>query len=244
MSTGLLAATSSPSPLWYFTRATGIVALVLLTASVVLGILSLRRTSTMVWPRFITAGLHRSVSLLVVLVLVGHVVTAELDTFAPIGWAAVILPFASAYRPVWLGLGTVALDMLVALAVTSLLRKHLGYRTWRAIHWLAYLCWPIAVLHGVGTGTDTRLSWVLGITAVCVAAVTSSGIWRLAEGWPSGASTRVAVASLGAVVLAAGIAWTINGPLQTGWARRAGTPHTLLSAPASKSAASDREVTA
>jgi len=220
------------SPLWYFTRGTGLVALVLLSGSVILGIASLSRATSATWPRFVTAGLHRSVSLLVVLLLAAHIITAEFDTFAPIGWAAVGVPFVSTYRPLWLGLGTVAFDLLIALCITSLLRAHLGYRAWRAVHWLAYLCWPVAVLHGLGTGTDTRLSWVLGTTVVCVAAVVAAGIWRLAQGWPSAPSMRMAIAATGLVVLTVGTAWTIRGPLQPGWARRAGTPRNLLEATA------------
>jgi len=230
MTPDLLAVTSAGSPLWYLTRGTGLVALVLLTVSVVLGVASLSRASSPAWPRFLTAGLHRFVSLFVVLVLAAHILTAELDTFAPIGWAAVVVPFRSPYRPIWLGLGTLSFDLLAALALTSLLRERIGYRAWRAVHWLAYLCWPVAVVHGLGTGTDTRLSWVLGLSVACVAAVVVAAIWRLAQGWPADASTRVVLGALGAAALMVGAAWTVKGPMHTGWARRAGTPHTLLGA--------------
>ena len=81
---------------------------------------------------------------------------------------------------------------MIALTVTSLLRSRMGYRTWRAVHWTAYACWPVALLHGLGTGTDTQVSWVLLLTLVCVAAVAALVAWRLAVGWPAHAAFRVA----------------------------------------------------
>ena len=130
------------------------VALVLLTASVVLGVLEVKRWSTERWPRFVTAGLHKNISLLSVVFLAIHIATTVVDGFAPIGWLDVVIPFRSPYRPLWLGLGAVAVDLLIALTVSSLLRGRIGHRAWRAIHWAAYACWPVAALHGMGTGTD------------------------------------------------------------------------------------------
>lgn len=221
-------AVAGPSPLWYLTRGTGLVALLLLTASVALGVASTGHWAAPSWPRFVTAGLHRSVSLLVVVVLAVHIVTAELDTFAPVGWLAVVVPFASSYRAMWLGLGTVAFDLLVALVVTSLLRGRLGYRTWRAVHWAAYLSWPVALVHALGTGTDARLGWVQLLAVVCVVVVIAAGGWRLAHGWPAGRGRRVASGTAAAVTLVAVAVWAVTGPLRAGWAKRAGTPPTLL----------------
>ncbi len=227
---------AGPSPLWYLTRGTGLVALILLSASVVLGVVNVSRWGPTRWPRFATAGLHRNVSLLVVVVLAVHIVTAEADTFAPVGWLAVVVPFGSTYRPVWLGLGTLAFDLVLALVVTSLLRHRLGYRAWRAVHWAAYLSWPVAVVHGLGTGTDTRLGWVLLVDVGCVAGVVVALGWRLVHGWPASARTRLAggVATVATVVVAG--LWTASGPLRPGWARRAGTPATLLAAGSSPAA--------
>ncbi|HWG72707.1 MAG TPA: ferric reductase-like transmembrane domain-containing protein [Acidimicrobiales bacterium] len=223
-----LLAAAGPSPLWYLTRGTGLVALILLTASVALGVLNTSRWARPSWPRFATAGLHRNVSLLVVVVLAIHIITAELDTFAPVGWAAVVVPFASSYRPIWLGLGTLAFDLIVALVVTSLLRGRLGYRTWRAVHWAAYVSWPVAVLHGLGTGTDARLAWVQLIAVACTLAVGVAVAWRLAKGWPSRPGPRLAGGAVTVLAVAAAVGWAVTGPLRPGWAKRAGTPSTLL----------------
>ena len=230
--TAPLIATVGPSPLWYLTRGTGLVSLVLLTATMALGNLQVSRWSSPRWPRFVTLGLHRNLSLLVLVVLAVHIITAELDPFAPVGWLAVAVPFASAYRPVWLGLGTLAFDLLMALVVTSLVRSRLGYRAWKAVHWGAYVCWPIALVHGLGTGTDPRLGWVKWLTVSCAGVVVAAGSWRLVKGWPTERALRVTVGMVAVVSIATVSAWAATGPLRPGWARKAGTPARLLRASA------------
>jgi sulfoxide reductase heme-binding subunit YedZ len=229
----VLLATTAPSPLWYLTRGTGLVALVLLTGAVTLGIITTSRWHRPGWPRFASLELHRNVSLLVVVVLVIHVVTAELDTFAPVGWLAALVPLSSAYRPVWLGVGTLGFDLILAVIVTSLLRSRLGYRSWRAVHWFAYLSWPLAMIHGLGTGSDTHLGWVQVIYVISVAVVLVAVGWRLVGDWPSRAVFRAGVGITVALVLVGAAAWAYGGPLKPGWARRAGTPSRLLASSSS-----------
>jgi sulfoxide reductase heme-binding subunit YedZ len=177
----LSAGATGVSPLWYATRATGVVALVLLTVSVMLGIAGAVRFTAPGLPRVVTAGLHRNVSLLVVCLITIHVLTAVLDSYAGIGFVSAVVPFSSHYRGFWLGLGTIAFDLLLAVALTSMVRDRLSYRTWRAVHWLAYACWPIALWHGLGTGTDSRLTWLLVLDALCVAGVVDAMWWRLSR---------------------------------------------------------------
>ncbi len=231
-------ASVGPSAYWYLTRGTGAVALVLLTVSVVVGIIGSLRVSAPRWPRFAIDVVHRDVSLLVIVLLAVHIATSVLDSFTTISLTAAVIPFISGYRPFWLGLGTLAFDLLLALAVTSLLRRRLGYQRWRAIHWLAYASWPIAVLHGLGTGTDTKVWWMLALTAACVAAVVVAVCVRIA-----GAESRPELRAPGiALCLATPVAlfaFTVLGPLEKGWAKRSGTPSTLLAhtaAPAATSA--------
>jgi DMSO/TMAO reductase YedYZ heme-binding membrane subunit len=223
-------AAAGPSAYWYLTRGTGLVTLVLLTASLLLGIVQERRWAPAASPRFIVVSLHRAVSLLVVVLLAVHVVTAVLDSFAPIPLLDAVLPFAGSYRPIWLGLGAIGCDLILALTVTSLLRRRLGLRAWRAVHWSAYACWPVALAHGWGTGSDTRTGWMLGVTLACAAAVLVAVGWRLA----GTRRVRVRTAAIGgcvAVCAALGVLlW--RGPLAGGWARRAGTPPTLLASTA------------
>ena len=148
---------SSGRELWYLSRGTGFVTLILLTATVVLGIVDQQRWSSRAWPRFVLDKLHRNLSLLVLCVLGIHVATVVMDSFVPIRLVDAIVPFRSGYRPLWVGLGALALDMLLAIAITSGLRRHLGHRAWRAVHWLAYAAWPVALVHSFGTGTGLRL---------------------------------------------------------------------------------------
>jgi DMSO/TMAO reductase YedYZ heme-binding membrane subunit len=126
------------------------------------------------WPRFLTTGLHRNLSLTAVVFLALHIVTAVVDPFTHLGWLAAVVPFSSYYRTFWLGLGVIAFELLIAITVTSLVRGLIGLSAWRAIHWLSYASWPIAVLHGFGTGTDTLSTWMLAIDGVCIAAVAGS----------------------------------------------------------------------
>ena len=197
----------------------------------VLGLTEAVRYTRPGWPRFVVSALHKNAALLAVAALAVHIITSVLDTYAPIHIADVFFPFVSAYRPIWVGLGAVAVDLLLALVITSLVRERLGYRAWRAIHWTAFACWPVAVVHGLGSGSDTRLGWVQVIYLVCVAAVLLALWWRLAQGWSRVSASRRGTAVLASVVLPVAVAvWAFRGPLQSGWARRSGTPIALLGA--------------
>lgn len=221
-------AAAGPSAYWYLARATGVVSLVLLTASVVLGVLGPLRVSAPRWPRFAIDSLHRDISLLVIAVLAVHIITSVLDSFTSISLVNSVIPFTGSYRPLWLGFGAFSFDLLIALAVTSLVRRRLGYRAWRAIHWLAYVSWPVAVLHGLGTGSDTKAWWSLLITVVCVVAV-SAAVWvRVQQAGAVREDVRMPALAATVVVPVAIAAFTLLGPLQKGWAKKAGTPTTLL----------------
>jgi methionine sulfoxide reductase heme-binding subunit len=220
---------SSSKAYWYLTRSTGVVALVLLSAIVILGTLSpMRLAGTERWPRFAIGRLHRDLSLLVLVFLALHIVTSVLDTFAPIAWLDAVIPWHSSYRPLWLGFGALAFDLLVALTITSLVRHRLGYERWRAIHWLAYASWPIAVLHGLGSGSDQKQSWSLLLTLACTAAVLVAIVIRVARALHADDEARAGWIAL-ALATPVGIAiFALQGPLQSGWAARAGTPPTIL----------------
>ena len=181
--TGPLAALA-PKALWYLTRGTGAVTLLLLTAAVVLGVLTSVRWTSPTWPRFVIEWLHRNVSLVVVAFLAVHVASAVIDGFVPLRWIDAVVPFSAGYRPLWIGFGAVALDLLLALVVTSLLRVRLGYRSWRVVHWSAYACWPVALVHSLGAGSDAWRGWMLVVDGLVVLLVAASICWRVAVGWP------------------------------------------------------------
>jgi hypothetical protein len=222
--------------LWYLTRGTGAVTLILLTLTVALGVMNVRRARTIRIPRFVLDAVHRNAALLAVAFLLVHVGTAVLDRFAPIRLMDVIIPFGSGYRPVWLGFGAVAFDLLIAVAVTSMLRRRLGYRAWRATHWAAYACWPIALIHGLGTGSDTKTTWMLGLTAACVIVIIVAVTARATAGWPEHSGARISALAASAFVPLGLLVWLPAGPLAAGWALRAGTPPALIAAGSSASA--------
>ena len=193
----MITAAATSKAVWYLMRGSGVVSLILLTASFVLGITTAVRWATARWPRFVVEGLHKNVSLLAVVFLGVHIVTAVLDGYVPIRWIDTVLPFASKYQPLWIGLGALAFDMLVAVIVTSLLRVRLGHRVWRATHWLAYACWPVAIVHGLGVGSDSGQPWMQVIDLVAVAAVVSAVCWRLVvTGWRAPKPRPLAVATV------------------------------------------------
>ena len=226
MSVSLVAA--GPSIYWYLTRSTGAVALLLLTFAIALGVLDVRRFSTPRWPRFLVDSLHRNVSLLAMVFLGLHILTSVLDSFAPISLLDAFIPFAGSYRPFWLGLGAISFDLLLAVTVTSLLRKRMGYSSWRAVHWLTYASWPIALLHGLGTGSDVKSTWLLGLSLACMAVVLAAVLARVIAGWPENIGRRGAALAGAAAFSLFLILWLPGGPLGAEWARRSGTPSSLL----------------
>ena len=235
---------SAPSAYWYGTRGAGLVALLLLTASVVIGVVDLSRWQSERWPRFVVDGLHRTVSMLAVAMVAVHVLTTVADGFTPIGLQDAVIPFASPYRRLWLGLGTLAFDLLLAVTLTSVLRRRIGQRTWRAVHWTAYACWPLALVHGLGTGSDTPVPWALMLTATCLFAVLIAVGWRVAAASAADPRMRGLAGSLGAAALLALVLWVAAGPLGPNWARRAGTPAAVLASVGSGPASSTADVSA
>ncbi len=171
----------SSTAFWYASRTTGIVALLLLTAVLVLGILVSRQGRLPGLPRFAVTAIHRNLSLLSVAFIAVHVLTAVLDTFVSIPLAAGIIPFASGYERLWLGLGAISLDLMLAMIVTSLLRGRMNRLLWRAIHLLAYLSWPIAFAHSIGSSNDLQQGWMLVMAIGCALIVAAAVIWRLAH---------------------------------------------------------------
>jgi predicted ferric reductase len=221
-------ATIGPSTWWYLTRSTGAVSLILLSAAVALGVIDVQRWASPRWPRFVIDSLHRNVSLLALVFLLLHIITSVLDSFAPIALVDAVIPFTGSYRPFWLGLGAVSFDLILAVIITSLLRQRMGYSVWRAVHWLTYASWPIALLHSYGTGSDVKVGWMLWLGVACLAVVVTAILIRVLAGWPEQLRTRTAaLAGTGAFSLFL-LLWMPGGPLGSEWARRSGTPSTLL----------------
>ncbi len=214
--------------LWYLTRATGLVSLILLSITVVLGTVASVGWTTDRWPRFLSQSVHRNLSLFCLALIAIHVVSTVGDGYVPIGLADAVIPFRSPYRPVWVGLGALAFDMLLAVAITSALRRRIGAAAWRGVHWLAYACWPIAVVHGLGSGSDARLPGATLVFVACTGSVVAAVAWRLVAGRARSVGWRLGGALAAAAVLLVITAFAVGGPLRPGWSRRAGTSSALL----------------
>ena len=169
--------------LWFLSRGSGLILLMLFSVVVVLGVATRTGSASARWPRFAVMELHRTLALFAVGLLGVHFVTAILDPFVSIGWAALAVPFVSPYRPRAIGLGTLAVDLGAAVLLTSLARRYLGYRAWRAVHWLAYVAWPVAFMHTIRAGADLGVWWVSllewGSAAIVVTAVLARLLGRI-----------------------------------------------------------------
>jgi len=165
--------------LWAFGRVSGFVSLALFTAAVVLGILTRSGRPLFAIPRFSVTLIHRNISLLATVFLILHVGSLMLDSFAKLNVIDVFVPFLGAFKPFWQGLGTVAFDLVLAVVATGLLRHRIGQKSFRAVHWLTYAMWPIALAHAIGNGTNGTAGWFLLLAVGAVAAVGAAVVWRL-----------------------------------------------------------------
>ncbi|PZS34526.1 MAG: ferric reductase [Pseudonocardiales bacterium] len=170
------------SALWFLSRGSGIVLLVLMTLVVLLGLLTRAGRPLPGLPRFAVAGLHRNASLLSLAFLAVHIGTAVIDSYVTLGWLDAVLPFTAAYHPLSIGLGALSVDLLLAIVVTSLLRQRIGRRIWRFVHSSAYAAWPVAIAHSLALGPDIGHGFLLWLTLACIAAPVAAIAWRA---WPS-----------------------------------------------------------
>jgi predicted ferric reductase len=175
----MMLAIETPKFVWYLMRGSGMVSLVLITVTVALGLIGVGRLRSARWSRSLTAGLHRNVSLLAVCFLAVHIVTALLDSWIGLAWFGAIIPFSSSYRPLWVGLGALSFDLLLAVMATSLFRTRIGHRSWRWVHWSAWLMWPLAAAHALGSGTDAGGGWGLALVLGCLGALVAAAICRV-----------------------------------------------------------------
>jgi methionine sulfoxide reductase heme-binding subunit len=175
----MMATAGTPAFVWYLMRGSGLVALVLLSVTLALGVVGVKRWGSTRWPRIVTTGLHRNVSLLAVCFLGVHILTALVDNWIGLSWFGVVIPFQSTYRPIWVGMGALALDLLIAVMATSLLRRHIGRRSWRLVHWSTWALWPVALAHVLGSGSDVGSGWALGMVVACAAMVLAAVVWRV-----------------------------------------------------------------
>lgn len=223
-----MSSAGSPSLSWFVARGSGMLAYILLTAVVVLGIAVSRRWHNERWPRMLVEATHRWLTITFFIFIAVHTVTVLVDPFTHFGLKDVLVPFGSYYRTIWLGLGVIATELGLAIGLSVFLRPLIGYRAWHILHLLTYVLFPLSLLHGIGTGTDTQETWATAIYALSVVLVFGVLIWRTMDlhAW-----RRVAL--IGSVAgSAALVVWCLRGPYAPGWAVASGTPKTLLQASA------------
>jgi len=165
--------------LWFAARGSGIVSLLLVTASVCFGLLTVARFWHASWPRFFNLEMHRRISLLAIVFNVVHIATAVLDPFAKLGWSAALVPLISTYRPIPVAMGVVSMYLFVALIITGLLRAHMPQGLWRVIHWTSYAMWPLALAHSFLAGSDAGSLWMLAIGGISLGAVGACLLFRI-----------------------------------------------------------------
>ena len=164
--------------MWYLNRSTGVVTIVLLTITTVLGVLAIGGRPAGRLPRFVTQAFHRNVALLAMLLLTAHLVTAVLDEFVEIKWYEAFVPFVGSFEPLWVGFGAIAVDLMIIVILTSLFRTRMKHNLWRGIHITAYAMWALAISHGIAIGTDMTESLYV-LTVVCAISVPLAAIYRL-----------------------------------------------------------------
>jgi hypothetical protein len=207
---------------WDVARAGGFVSYGLVTLAVSLGLVLRNRWQTRRWPRLVTNELHGYVSLLALVFIAVHVTAVAVDPFTRFGLAAVLVPFATQYRTLWMSLGIVGLYLLLAVWVSSKLRARLGHRAWRLLHLLSFAVYSAATLHGLGTGSDTRTVWGALTYAVSVGLVGSLLAVRLVAPAGAGSRPRPLLAAAAAVAVIGGVFWSATGPFAADWSARAG----------------------
>jgi len=176
--------------LWALGRGTGVVALITFTLSIVLGIMS-RSGRSFGLGRFGVQEVHRTAALTGTGLVLAHLVSLFFDPYAQLTLVDSVVPFLGSYRAIWLGLGTVAIDLLLVVTLVSLLRDRVGPRVFRAVHWATYAFWPVALLHSLGTGTDAGTWWFRAIAVACVGAVSGVVGWRLLPSYDERGHARI-----------------------------------------------------
>ena len=165
--------------LWFAARGSGVVSLLMFTAVVCFGLVTVARFWHESWPRFFNLEMHRRLSLLSLVFLAVHIIAAILDPFAKLGLDAALVPFASSYRPLPMAFGVVAFYLILALTITGLLRMRIPWRFWRPIHWTSYAMWPLALAHSIFSGSDEGSLWMYAVIGACVVAVGACLSWRI-----------------------------------------------------------------
>lgn len=167
--------TGDQSWLWYISRGTALVALLMLTVAVALGVVTWGRTTFSGIPRFAWQGIHRNAAIMGSTLVAIHIVAALIQPWSQLGILNVVSPIASRSDPA----AVVGVEGLTLVFVTSAARRALTPRLWRGLHLLVYPTWLLTVVHALRRGSDAATPWGMGVIAGCCSVVAVTLIWRL-----------------------------------------------------------------
>ena len=222
------AVVSNTKFLWYISRATGVIALVLLGIVLTLGILTASKSTPLGVGKFIGPDLHRRLSISTLVFLVAHIVSAILDPFVSVGLGATLIPFEAKYRPLWVGLGTVSFDLLLIIVATSVVRHKFNHGIWKKIHYLSWVVVSLVLFHALGTGSDTHIKLVEGIYVLFVLVLGGAGLYRAYSEYGLAKSQRVIAGASLVLLPIVLLGWTVNGPLKAGWAKSSAKGYSIF----------------
>jgi methionine sulfoxide reductase heme-binding subunit len=200
---------------WEVARVGGMIAYLLVTASVAVGMLASLKLRSPRWPRFVTTELHRYTTVLALVFSAIHGLAVWLDPFTGFSPGEVFVPFASHYRPLWVALGIVSGYLLLSVWASEYVRGRIGYAWWRRLHFSAFGVFSLASLHGIATGSDTASPWGLALYTLSVGVVLVLVVWRLLAGGDT-IGRAVGIVASGAVVGWL-VVFTLTGPALAGW---------------------------
>jgi sulfoxide reductase heme-binding subunit YedZ len=163
---------------WLLARASGLTAYALLTASVLAGLVLKSRPFGRALRAASVTDVHRFLALLGLAMLALHGGALLLDRTVKITPAALLVPGASAYRPLPVALGVVAAELTALIVFSFSLRRRIGARSWRRLHWATYLVFGLATVHGLTAGTDSAQPWARSLYLGALGAVLFATAWR------------------------------------------------------------------
>lgn len=175
---------------WYATRITALLAYLALTGSTIYGLLLSTKIIDPVSHRAISVTLHQDLAGIGISLALVHAAVLMIDRSVPYSPLELVIPFAGPYRPLWVGVGQLALVLGLAVLLSFYARKQLGARAWRRIHYLSFVAFVGATAHGIMAGSDSGAPWVGAGYVVMVAIVVFLIVYRLVLALPAGADDR------------------------------------------------------
>jgi sulfoxide reductase heme-binding subunit YedZ len=163
---------------WLLARASGLTAYVLLTLSVLAGLVLKSRPFGRALKQASVTDVHRFLALLGLGMLVLHAAALVLDRTVHMPLAALVVPFLSSYRPTAVAFGVLTAELMGLITLSFSLRKRIGVRNWRRLHWATYLVFLMGTIHGLTAGTDTARPWAFSLYLGAVGSVAFATAWR------------------------------------------------------------------